>query len=142
MRRVPWWALLSAAMAPVFLVGGWTLAAALQSAGYSSVRDTISALAGLGATDRWVMTAGLAGLGMCHLVTALGLRPATDAGRALLATGGVATVLVAVFPVPAVGTSEIHRVVAGIGLVTLGLWPALAWRRDRRAPWGLRPLVS
>jgi len=40
---MPWWASLSAAMAPVFLVGGWTLAAALQPAGYNSVRDTISA---------------------------------------------------------------------------------------------------
>jgi hypothetical membrane protein len=142
MGRVPWWTVLSAAMAPVFLIGGWTLAAALQPAGFSSVRDTISALAGLGATDRWVMTIGLAGLGICHLVTASGLRPAAGAGRLMLATGGVATVLVAVFPVPSVGTSAIHRVAAGIAFVTLGLWPALAWRRGRSAPWPLRPAVS
>jgi hypothetical membrane protein len=129
-------------MAPVFLLGGWTLAAALQPAGYSSVRDTISALAGLGATDRAVMTIGLAGLGICHVVTALGLRPAERFGRLLLTIGGVATVLVAVFPVPRVGTSDVHRLVAGIALVMLGLWPALAWRRGRPMPWGLRPLVS
>ena len=142
MRKVPWWALLSAAMAPVFLVGGWTLAAALQPAGYNPVRDTISALAGLGAADRWVMTIGLAALGICHLVTALGLRPAAGVGRLFLVVGGVATVLVAVFPVPRSGTSDIHRVVAGIGFATLTLWPALACRRGRPLPWGLRPLVS
>ena len=134
--------MLSSALAPVFLLGGWTVAAALQPAGHSSVRDTISALAGLGATDRWVMTIGLAGLGICHLVTALGLRPAAGAGRLILAIGGVATVLVAVFPVPLVGTSGMHRWVAGIGFVTLGLWPALAWRRGRPVPWGLRQLTS
>jgi len=142
MRPVPWWAVLSAALAPVFLIGGWTVAARLQPAGYSPVRDTISALAGLGATDRWVMTLGLAGLGICHLVTALGLRPAAGTGRLLLAAGGVATVLVAAFPVPRTGTSDVHGAVAGIGFVTLALWPALAWRRDRSAPWVLRPTVS
>jgi hypothetical membrane protein len=142
MRRVPWWAVLSAGMAPVFLIGGWTLGAALQPAGYNSVRETISALAGLGATDRWVMTVGLAGLGVCHALTAAGLRPAAGAGRILLAIGGVATVAVATFPVPDVGTSQVHRVMAGIGFVTLGLWPALAWRRGRGVPWGLRPLPS
>jgi hypothetical membrane protein len=142
MRAVPWWAVLSAAMAPVLLIGGWTLGAALQPAGYSSVRDTISALAGLAAAHREVMTIGLAGLGVCHMVTAAGLRPAAGAGRVLLAVGGVATVLVAAFPVPGVGTSNVHRVVAGIGFVTLSLWPALAWRRGQAVAWGLRPLAS
>jgi hypothetical protein len=99
------------------LIGGWTLGAALQPAGYSTVRDTISALAGLAATHREVMTIGLAGLGVCHVVTAAGLRPAVSAGRVLLAVGGVATVLVAAFPVPGVGTSNVHRVMAGIGFV-------------------------
>jgi hypothetical membrane protein len=142
MRRVPWWAVLSAAMAPVFLIGGWTLGAVLQPAGYSPVRETISALAGQAAPHREVMTVGLAGLGMCHVVTAAGLRAAAGAGRFLLTLGGVATVLVAAFPVPSIGTSNLHGVVAGIGFVTLGLWPALAWRRGRAVPWGLRPLVS
>jgi hypothetical membrane protein len=129
-------------MAPVFLIGGWTLAAALQPDRYNSVRDTISALAGYGAADRWVMTIGLAALGTCHLLTALGLRPAARVGRVLLAIGGVATVLVAVFPVPRLGTSNVHRLVAGIGFATLTLWPVLACRRGRPLPWGLRPLPS
>jgi len=142
MSRVPWWAVVSAALAPVFLVGGWTVAAARQPAGYSSSRDSISALAGVAAADRAVMTTGLVGLGVCHLVTACGLRPARLAGRLLLAVGGLATVLVAAFPLPPVGTSQAHGLVAGLAFVTLGLWPAFAWRLGQTAPWGLRPYVS
>ena len=47
-----------------------------QPPGYSPMRDTISALAALGARDRWLMTSALAGLGTSHIITALGLRPA------------------------------------------------------------------
>jgi hypothetical membrane protein len=131
----------SAALAPVFLIGGWTLAATLQPPGYRSVRDTISALAGFGATDRWLMTSALALLGLCHTVTALGLRPAAPAGRVLLAAGGVATVLVAAFPLPRTGGSRPHEVAAGIAFAVLALWPALSWRTASAAP-GLRPVVA
>lgn len=119
-------ALVSASLAPVFLIGGWTLAAQRQPAGYDATRDTISALAGLGATDRWVMTAGLVGLGVCHLVTASGLRNAATAGRILLATGGVATLAVAAFPVPRTGSSAAHAVAALVAFGALTLWPAFA----------------
>ncbi|MDP9240229.1 MAG: DUF998 domain-containing protein [Actinomycetota bacterium] len=128
MRRVPWWAVVSAAAAPVFLIGGWTVGAALQPAGYDPVTDTISALAAHGATDRWVMTTGLAGLGACHFVTALGLRPAGRPGRVALGVGGVATMLVAAFPQPDMGASTAHFWAATTGFVTLAVWPVLAWR--------------
>jgi hypothetical membrane protein len=144
MRRVRWWAVLSAGLAPVFLIGGWTLAARRQPAAYDPVRDTISALAGHGATDRWVMTAGLVGLGACHVVTALGLRPAATPGRVLLATGGVATLLVAAFPVPRAGTSAAHFAAALVAFGALTVWAALAAprRSPEPAPWALRPVVS
>ena len=74
-RGVPWWGLLSATAAPVLLIGGWTVAAAQQRGGLRPGRRArISALAAHGATDRWIMTAALAGLGVCHVVTALALR--------------------------------------------------------------------
>lgn len=142
MRPVPWWAVLTSALAPAFLIGGWTLAASRQPAGYSSVRETISALAGLGATDRWVMTLGLLGLGLCHVVTAAGLRPAAKPGRVVLAVGGLAVLAVAALPLPPVGTSRGHAVAATIGFVALALWPALAWRRGPNVPWSLRPAVA
>jgi len=139
MRSVPWWALLSSTAAPVLLIGGWELGAARQPPGFDPVTETISALAGYGATDRWIMTVGLAGLGVCHLVTALGLRPAALPGRLLLAIGGAATVLVAVFPQPADGSSPAHILAAAVAFPALSLWPALAWRRSGRT--SLRPAV-
>jgi hypothetical membrane protein len=128
MTGVPRWALASSAAAPVLLMGGWTVAAARQPVGFDSVRDTISALAAHGATDRWLMTGCLAGLGLCHLVTAAGLRPARLPGRLLLGAGGLATVLVAVFPLPAEGGSAPHGVAAGSAFLALAAWPALAGR--------------
>jgi hypothetical membrane protein len=133
-KRIPWWALASAGTAPVLLIGGWTLAEARQPPGYDPIRDTISALAALGATDRWVMTTALAGLGACHVLTAAGLGPARSSGRVVLATGGVATVLVATFPQPVHGNSVAHTVAATVAFVALGAWPALAARRHSRTP--------
>jgi hypothetical protein len=121
--RVPGWALVSAAAAPALLVGGWTLAAVRQPPAYDATRDTISALAGHDATDPWLMTSALAGLGVCHVVTAAGLRPAGRTGRALLATGGVATVLVAASPLPPDGTSAAHTAAAALAFGALAVWP-------------------
>ena len=115
-RPIPWWALASAGTAPVFLIGGWTLAQARQPPRYNPIRDTISALAAHGATDRWVMTAGLFGLGACHVITAAGLGPVRRRGRAVLALGGGATLLVATFAQPAQGNSVAHTVAAAAGL--------------------------
>ncbi|MDG9676815.1 DUF998 domain-containing protein [Micromonospora sp. DH14] len=133
MSAVPRWALLSAAGAPLFLIGGWTAAQAAQADGFDPVRQTISALAATGADQRWIMTIGLAGLGLCHLTTALGLVSAAPAGRGLLGVGGLATVLVAVFPQNATGSSTTHVVAAGVAFGALAVWPALAVPR-RAAP--------
>ena len=134
MRRIPWWALASAGAAPVLLVGGWTAAAARQPRGYDPIRDTISALAARGATDRWVMTTALAGLGVCHVLTAAGLAPARPLGRVVLASGGVATVLVAAFPQPVHGNSGAHTVAATAAFTALATWPAFAAHRRGNAP--------
>jgi hypothetical membrane protein len=142
MRAVPRWALLSAALAPVFLIGGWTLAAARQPAGYSAVTQTISSLAGRGATDRWLMTVAFVGLGVCYLVTALGLRPAAPAGRVALALAGVTTLLVAAFPLPRHGSSAAHTAVAAVSFGALAVWPVLGYRRGPGVPPGLRPGVA
>ena len=141
MRYVPWWAVASSSAAPVLLIGGWTLAAAIQPDGFDQVGGTISELAGDSAAARWVMTSALAGVGMCHLVTALGLRPARPAGRAVLATGGAATLALAAFPLPAAGSSTGHTASAAVAFVALAAWPVLAARRGPWQPWGLRPGV-
>jgi hypothetical membrane protein len=110
------------------LIGGWSVAATRQPAGYDPVRDTISALAARDATDGWIMTTGLAVLGVCHIVTAGGLSEAGVAARALLAAGGAATIVVAAQPQPAPG----HVPAAAVGFVALGLWPAVSLIPDRR----------
>lgn len=134
------WAVASAGAAPVILGTGLAVAQARQPRTYDPIRDTISALAAHGATDRWVMTSALAGLGACHMVTAWGLRPGRTAGRVVLGAGGVATVLVATFPQPAHGNSVAHTVAATVAFSALALWPAAAAGR-RVAPL-LAPPVS
>ncbi|WP_433318141.1 DUF998 domain-containing protein [Micromonospora sp. CA-269861] len=133
MSAVPRWALLSAGGAPLFLVGGWTVAQAAQADGFDPVRQTISALAATGADHRWIMTIALALLALCHLTTALGLVSAAPAGRGLLALGGLATVVVAAFPQNPTGDSTTHAVAAGVSFGALAVWPALAVPR-RAAP--------
>ena len=126
----------------MFLIGGWTLAASRQPPGYDPVVGTISALAARGAADRWVMTSALAALGLCHAVTALGLRPAAPRGRFVLAAGGIATMLVAAFPQPDTGASAGHAVAAGVAFSALAVWPALSSRQAAHTPVGLRPAVA
>ena len=129
-RSVPWWGLVSSAVAPVLLVGGWTLAAGLQPGSFDAVTGTISSLAAEGAADRWVMTLALAGTGACHVITGLALRPASSAGRLILMAGGAATVLVAAFPETAGGGGSLpHTFWSTVAFVALAVWPLAACRR-------------
>lgn len=132
--RPPWWALASSVLAPVGMIGGWAVAASLQREPFDPVRETISALAASTATAPWVMTAGLAITGACHLVTAAGLRAAAPAGRVLLAVGGLGTCAVAALPVDV--APHPHGVAAGVGFVALSLWPAAARRQGSRGALG------
>ena len=143
MRAVPWWGVVSSAAAPVLLIGGWTVAAALQPGSFNAVAHTISALAAQGAADRWVMTLALVGVGACFVMTGLALRPAAAPGRIIVLTGGVATVLAAANPEPAAGGGSVpHTFWAGVGFVALATWPVGARRRGRSVPYGLRAAVS
>jgi hypothetical membrane protein len=129
MWSAPWWAVLSSGAAPVVLVTGTTVAANLQPDGYDPMRQTLSTLASDGATDRWVMTMVVLGLGLAHFVTAVGLRTAAMPGRAMLAIGGSVTALVAGFPQPDGHGTPSHALVTGAAFGALALWPALASRR-------------
>ncbi|MGW7052635.1 DUF998 domain-containing protein [Streptomyces sp. NPDC054887] len=142
MRAVPRWALLSSGCAPVLLVGGWTIAALLEGPAYDPVTQTISVLGAYGAAGFWVMTGALLGLGVCHLLTACGLRAAAFAGRVALGCGGAVAWVVALLPVPPSGGSLIHGSVAAVGFTLLAVWPVLAADRGKSAPWGLRPVPA
>jgi hypothetical membrane protein len=142
-RGVPWWGVGSSAAAPVLMVAGWSVAARLQPRPVDLVAEPVSALAAVGAADRWVMSATFVVVGACVFVTGLALRPAGAPGRLMLMAGAVAGMLVAVnpehpgtsFPVP-------HMICAAAGCAGVVAWPAGAWRRGRPVPWGLRPAVS
>jgi hypothetical protein len=118
------------------MIGGWTLAAALQD-GFDPVRATISELATASVDRPGVMTAGLLVTGAAHLVTAAGSRGVPLPGRLLLALGGAGTAAVGLLPVDRVPTA--HAVAAGIAFGALALWPAAAARRRGARP--LRPGV-
>lgn len=142
-RNVPWWGIVSSAASPVLLAAGWTIAASLQSEPYDPLTDTVSALAGIGATDRWVMTLVFVAAGVCDIVTGLALRPARAAGRLLLMAGGIAGILVAAFPVHlGDGAPVSHILLAVVGVAALAVWPAAAFHRGPAVPWALRPAVS
>lgn len=133
MRAIPWWTVVAASASPVLLIGGFLAATAMQPASYSPIRDTISELAGRGATDSWVMTSALAGLGLCYLLAALGLQPARGAGRVLLGGGGVATLLIAMFRQPRHGYSLAHELAVIATVLTCCTWPVFASRRRHPA---------
>jgi Protein of unknown function (DUF998) len=117
---VPWWGLISAAAAFVALVGGCTVAAALQPSSFNWLASTVSTLTEPGVADRWV----------------------TIAAFAVTGAGGVATaVLVAANPEHA-GGSLAHGLWAAAAFTALIAWPVGAWRRGTSVPWGLRPSVS
>ena len=126
----------------MLLVAGWTTGALIEGPRYDPVTQTISVLAAGGRTGYWVVTGMLVSVGTCYLLTALGLRAAAPAGRLCLGGGGVAAILLAMFPAPRSGGSLPHGSVVGVGFSLLAVWPVLASRRSGRPPWGLRPVPS
>ncbi len=142
-RGVPWWGVVSSAAAPVLMVTGWTVAAGLQPHPFNAVAEPVSALAAVGAADRWVMTLTFLVVGACDVVTAFALRPARMAGRVILVAAAVAGVFVALNPEhPGTTLPWPHMIWAAAGCAALVGWPVGASRRGPSVPWGLRPAES
>lgn len=132
-------ALVSAALAPVFFIGGTLVAEALWPA-FDPASQTISELAAGDAPTRVFMTAMFALTGLCHLVTSVFAVGIGRPGRIALGLAGLATIAVAAFPLPTVaGSSTAHTLAALAGFVLLAIWPALGMRRSRVYPWPIRP---
>ena len=143
MRGVPWWGVVSSAAAPVLMVAGWSVAAGLQPRPVNPVAEPVSALAAVGAADRWVMSLTFVAVGACVFMTGLALRPAGAPGRLILMAGAVAGMLVAANPEhPGIRFPVPHMICAAAGCAGVVAWPAGAWRRGPSVPWGLRPAVS
>jgi hypothetical protein len=71
--------------------------------------------------------------GLLLLLAALGLQPAGRAGRVLLASGGVAVLLIAAFRQPHRGYSLPHELAVIAAALTCCTWPVFASRRRHPA---------
>jgi hypothetical membrane protein len=130
----PRWAVICAALSPVLLTGAYLVAGTLQPSSYDPIRQTISAMAGYTATDRWIMNGGIALVGGCYLLTAAGLTSIRAPARVLLAIAGLAGIGIAASPEPASGPSPQHLAWATLGAVTIAIWPAFTARRASPLP--------
>jgi len=143
MRGVPWWGVVSSAVTPVLLICGWTIAAGLQPQPFNSIRQSVSTLAGAGAADRWVMTIAFIVVAAGYITTAAALRPAAPGGRLVLIAAGLAGVLVAASPEPAIGSFSLaHAFWSALGFAFLAAWPLASRQQGPMVPWGLRPLAA
>ncbi len=122
-------------LAPVALVGGWLVAGTLQPASYSPMRQTMSALAGDAAADRWVMTAALLVVGSCQIATGAGLTGVRGPARIVLIATGLSTLGIAATPEPATGPTPRHLAFAVSCVVTTAVWPLLVARRSPGRSW-------
>jgi hypothetical protein len=122
-------------LSPVVLAAGWLMAGALQPASYSPMRQTMSALAGHSATDRWVMTAALLLVGSCQMATGAGLTSVRMPARILLILTGLSTLGIAATPEPVTGPTPGHLAFAVSCVVTTAIWPVLVARRAAAPPW-------
>ena len=135
---VPGWAMASAALSPVVMIGGWLAAEALQPPSYSPVRSTISGLAGLGGTGRWIMTSALFVVGACYFVTAAGLPGVRVPARIVLMVAGLSSIGIAVSPEPVRGSTPQHLAWTSLGAAAITIWPAFTARRAPSQPLILR----
>ena len=133
-QPVPWWAVVSAGLAPVLATAGWLIADAVQPASYSPIRKTISVMAGYAGTDRWIMTGALLLVGGCQLVAAAGLAGVGVPARMLLAVAGLSSIGIALSPEPVRGSIAQHLAWTSLGAVALAVWPAFVARRAPPQP--------
>ncbi len=130
----PGWVIVSAALTPALLVIAFLIGDALQPISYSPIRQTMSVLAGQGATDSWVMTGALFLIGGGQLATAVGLTSVRLPARILLVVTGLCSIGVAASPEPATGPGLRHLVCAALCAATTAAWPALIARRTPQRP--------
>jgi len=128
------WAVVSTALAPLVMIGAWLVAEALQPPSYSPLHSSISGLAALGATDRWIVTSALFLVGACYLVTAACLPGQRAPSRIVLLIAGLSSVGIAVSPQPVQGTNPQHLVWTSLGAVAIAIWPAFTASRAASPP--------
>jgi hypothetical membrane protein len=128
------WAVISTALTPLVMTGGWLVAEALQPPSYSPLHDSISGLAALGATDRWIVTGALFLVGACYLATAGCLPRLRRPARIVLLIAGISSIGIAFSPQPVVGSNAMHLVWTCLGAAAITVWPAFTASRAPSPP--------
>ncbi len=128
-QSVPGWVVITAALTPVVLVGGFLVAGALQPVSYSPLQQTMSALAGQTGTDPWLMTGALFLVGGAQIATGAGLSAVRWPARILLVVTGLCTIGVAASPEPAAGPTRLHLAFAVCCVLTTAIWPVFVASR-------------
>jgi hypothetical membrane protein len=95
-------------------------------------------LAGLGGTDRWIMTSALLVVGTCYFATAAGLPGVRVPARIVLMIAGLSSIGIAVSPEPVRGSTPQHLAWTSLGAVAITVWPAFTARRAPSQPLILR----
>ena len=132
------WAAVSAALAPLVMICAWLVAEALQPPSYSPLHSSISGLAAVGATDRWIVTSALLLVGACYFVTAACLPGQRAPSRTVLLIAGLSSIGIAVSPQPVQGTNPQHLIFTSVGAVAIAIWPAFTASRAPSPPQILR----
>jgi Protein of unknown function (DUF998) len=132
-QPVPAWVLVTAALCPLLVIGAPAGAGLMQPA-YSPIRDTVSALAGQGGAQPWIVTSALFVVGACYLATAVGLTGLRLPARILLAVAGLSSIGIAASPEPVVGSTPQHLAWTVLGAATITVWPAFTVRRGPGQP--------
>lgn len=131
-----------AVLTPVLVIVGSLVAGARQPPDYDPVRQTLSGLASLGATDRWIMTGTLVVSGLAYVLIAAVLTGVSPAARIVLGIAGATVALAGMFPQPEGGSSAWHMGSAAVAWIAFTLWPLIVCPRppepgllSRRTSW-------
>lgn len=141
MKQIERPAAITAIVGPIQSVLGWTIAGSLWP-GYDPVFQTISDLAANESPVKWIMSSFFILGGTLTLIGAVYARTLAMPGRVALFISGLCTYGLTIFPTPLVGHSEMHRLFAISSFILSAGWPLLAMRRDKSAPFIIRPLAS
>lgn len=134
-------ALIAAIIGPIQSVMGWVIAGALW-AEYDPVTQTISDLAATESPVNWIMSVFFIFGGILTMIVSVSARTLALPGRIALFLSAIATFGLTIFPTPLVGYSVAHRVFAISSFALSAIWPILAMRFRKDAPWIIRPVAS
>lgn len=134
-------ALIAAIIGPIQSVMGWVIAGALW-AEYDPATQTISDLAATESPVNWIMSVFFIFGGILTMIVSVSARTLALPGRIALFLSAIATFGLTIFPTPLVGYSVAHRVFAISSFALSAIWPILAMRFRKDAPWIIRPVAS